>query len=106
MAEEIYWHPEAEDDIAKLNREKRELVMQKVKEFSEKGAKYRHFGRVTANKHDFDMYRIKIKEEEPLEINQRVIIDRYHESWIIWGVKHRKDVYDSEFIEQIMEREY
>ena len=82
------------------------MIKQRVKEFSEQGNNYNYFGRVTVDDSDFDMYKIKFKEDEPLQINQRVIIDRYHGSWVIWGVKHREEVYNSEFIEQVMERKY
>ena len=106
MAEKIYWHPEAEKDLQKLSNQKQELIKKRVKEFSEEGTGYKHFGRVTVEEHGFDMFKIKVKEGEPLEINQRVIIDRYHGSWVIWGVKHREDVYETEFVEQIMDRRY
>lgn len=106
MAETVYWHPKAEKDLKLLSERKKDLIKQRVKEFGEEGTNYKHFGRVTVDDHDFDMFKIKLKEEEPFEINQRVIIDRYHGSWVIWGVKHREEVYESDFIEQIFERQY
>jgi mRNA-degrading endonuclease RelE of RelBE toxin-antitoxin system len=106
MADKVYWHPETEKDLEKLSEEKQKLIKQRVKEFSRQGTSYRYFGRVTVEDHSFDMYKLKVKESEPFEINQRVIIDIYHGSWIIWGVKNREEVYGSEFIEQVMERRY
>jgi mRNA-degrading endonuclease RelE of RelBE toxin-antitoxin system len=106
MADKVYWHPEAEKDLEKLSEEKRKLIKQRVKKFGKEGTSYRYFGRVTVEDHSFDMYKLKVKESKPFEINQRVIIDRYHDSWIIWGVKNREEVYESDFIEQVMERKY
>lgn len=31
MAETVYWHPEAEKDLAELSEEKQELIKQRVK---------------------------------------------------------------------------
>ena len=106
MAETVYWHPEARKDLEELSEDKKDLVKKRVGEFGEEGTSYRNFGRVTVEDHGFDMFKIKVKENETIKINQRVIIDRYHGSWVIWGVSHREDVYETEFIEKVMERQY
>lgn len=106
MAETVYWHPEARKDLEKLSQGKQDLITERVGEFSKEGRSYKHFGRVTVKEHSFNKFKIKVKETEPFEINQRVVIDRYQNSWVIWGVKHRENVYESEFVEEIMEREY
>lgn len=106
MVETVYWHPEAEKDLKQLSRKKQDFITEIVGRFRKEGTSYNRFGRVTVDKHSFDKFKLKLKEKEPVEINQRVIIDRYHNSWMIWGVKHREDVYKSDYVEELMEREY
>lgn len=102
----VFWHPEAQKEVLELSEEKQKLIDERVSEFKEKGMEYKHFGRVSREEHSFNKYKIKLKEENPVEINQRVILDVYHDQWIIYGVQHRDNAYKKPFIKLVKEREY
>lgn len=102
----LVWHYKAREDLESLDTAKQEIVIQRVNEFEKQEMSYKYFGRVTVPEHGFDKYKIKYKEEEPVEINQRLILCRYQGYWWVLGIAGRDDVYKKDFIEVLKNRDY
>lgn len=66
----LYWHREAEKEALELSEEKQGLVDRAAEKFQEKGKEYKYFGRVTKEEHDFDKFKIKVKQKDPLKLNR------------------------------------
>lgn len=70
----FYFHPEADRELLELDKEKQKIVRETVEEFKSKGMDFKNFGRLSDGEAGIDCFRLKVKQEEPLKINQRVII--------------------------------
>ena len=102
----LYFHPEADRELLKLSREKQKVVDTRVENFKDKGTSYNHVGRFTDEKQGIDCYRLKIKTDEPVEVNQRMIISVYQSQFVAYGIEHRERVYSKEYLEEIKDRMY
>lgn len=102
----LHFHPETEAEIEELNLEKQQVIKKQVKEFEDQGTKYKHFSRLTIKNHDSSLFRLKIKEDRPVEINQRILIDLFESQYVAYGIEHRNRVYSEEYLEEIKDRMY
>ena len=103
---ELYWHPEAEKEALELSEEKQEMIDRAAEKFQEEGKEYKYFGRVTKKEYDFDKFKLKVKQNNPLKVNQRMILQECHGKWVVLGVEHRQDSYRKHYIDLIHQREY
>lgn len=104
MSYQLFLHPEAEKELLKLEKEKQKIIIEEVKKFNEEGTGYENFGLLTCE--DEELYRLKIMRGKPVEINQRIIVDIFHNQFVAYAVKHRDKAYKKDVIEKVHERKY
>ncbi|MFB6100450.1 MAG: hypothetical protein ABEK16_04205 [Candidatus Nanohalobium sp.] len=102
----LYFHPDADRELLELSEEKQKVVYARVENLKEKGTSYKHFGRFTDGEQEIDCYRLKIKTDKPVEVNQRVIISVYQGQFVAYGIEHRDNVYSEDYLEEIKDRMY
>ena len=102
----FYFHPMADKELLELSRDKQKFVKDVVREFKEEGMNYKRFGKFTDKNADIDCFRLKLKEKESIEINQRVIISIIDQKFVAYGIEHRENVYSEDYLEKVKDRMY
>lgn len=102
----FYFHPEADRELLELDKRKQKIVRNVVEEFKHEGMDSEKFGRLTDNENNLDCFRLKIKQKEPVDINQRIIVSVVSGQFVAYGLEHRDDVYSEKYLKKIKDRMY
>ena len=102
----LYFHPAAEQELLDLPKDKQKEVDARVEKLKETGTNYSNFGRLADEETGVDCYRSKIKTEEPVEVNQRMIISIFQNQFVAYGISHHDKVYSKKYLKEIKYRKY